>query len=47
MIEFTVVHKGVRFPVRREGATYRVAWGDDVHYCMTWRGVMRYIRRFV
>ena len=47
MTEFTVIKKGVRFLVRREGLTYRVSYGDAVEYCMTWRGVMRYIGRFV
>ena len=48
MTEFTVIRKGVRFLVRREGATYRVAPPQgDPHYCMTWRGVMRYIARIV
>lgn len=47
MTEFTVISKGVRFCVRREGWTYRVSYGDAVDYCMTWRGVLRVIGRVV
>lgn len=43
MIEFAVITKGVRFHVRREGLTYHVTYGDQEHFCMTWRGVMHWI----
>ena len=44
MIEFTVIRRGVRFTVRREGWTYHVRYRDQEQYCMTWRGVMRWIK---